>query len=302
MQQPIAVIDLGTNTFHLLIVRATDQGEWDTLFRKRTFVRLAEKGIRTICPEAIQRALSAMREFAEILSAYELTAVQAFGTAALRTATNGLELAKRMEAETGIPVRLIDGLDEARLIHAGVRQVVPFDYRRQLIMDVGGGSVEFIIADEKQVFWSQSFLIGVGVLFCDFHRSDPIHPSEVESLKRFLHGILGDLRAALQLYPVHALTGASGAFETISDLLQETEPDPALSSISTQDFRSLYQQILPTTVAERRAISLIPEERIEMIIVSMVLIDYILDHAHPERINISRYAMKEGMILNMLNF
>ncbi|MCB0663459.1 MAG: hypothetical protein KDC24_12015, partial [Saprospiraceae bacterium] len=141
-----AVIDLGTNTFHLLAVEIDENEQMHFLFRERIFVKLAEDGIQSIGPAPFQRAIKAMTVFKNKLDELGIDHFKAFGTAALRTATNGPDLIHAIKEKTGIEVALIDGLEEARLIHLGVSQAVPFDHTKQLIMDIGGGSVEFVIA------------------------------------------------------------------------------------------------------------------------------------------------------------
>ena len=167
------VIDLGTNTFHLLIIETDDTDAFREIYREQHFVKLAEDGIGTIGAAPYARALKVMQDFEEVLDKQQVSGLCAFGTAALRTARNGQAFIEEVKTLTGIEVELITGDREAELIHKGVLQAVPFSSECWLIMDIGGGSVEFIIADKNEMYWAQSFPIGVAVLFITVIPSRP---------------------------------------------------------------------------------------------------------------------------------
>ncbi|MEN0005954.1 MAG: hypothetical protein AAF798_17520, partial [Bacteroidota bacterium] len=124
--QRFAVIDLGTNTFHLLITEALPAGGFSEVYRERKFTQLAEEGIETIGAAALQRGLKALQHFKQQLTAHQVEQVRAFGTAALRTASNGPDFIRQVAEEIGIDIQLISGTEEARLIHLGVLQAVEF--------------------------------------------------------------------------------------------------------------------------------------------------------------------------------
>lgn len=294
-----AVIDLGTNTFHLLVVDHAASGDWKELHRERIFVKLAEEGIQEIGPAAYRRGLEAMSLFRTALDKFGVPPerVCAFGTAALRTARNAQYFLRDVLHLTGITARAIPGEQEARLIYQGVRQAVPFPDSRVLVMDIGGGSVEFILADRGQVYWQQSFPIGVAVLFREFHKSDPIAPEEVASAVQFIDNALTDCWAALEQYPVSTLVGAAGAFDTIDKLLLDPATKPPLyGRIPAQHFLPLHDRIIGSTLAEREQMRQLSPERREMIVVGMILIRHVLQRGRIQEIYTSEYSMKEGML------
>lgn len=295
-----AVIDLGTNTFHLLIVAGdVHASTWTEMLRERIFVKLAEDGIERIGPAAFERGLAALRLFRRHLDAHGLApeTVRAYGTAALRTAQNAPDFIRQVEAETGIRAEAISGEQEALLIYQGVRQAVPFPDNRVLVMDIGGGSVEMVLADGDQVLWQRSFPVGVAVLFRRFHKSDPIAPHEVAAVEAFLDETMAELWAELEHRPAPTLVGAAGAFDIIDHLLLDPATKPVLyGRIPRGDFEPLYERILRSTLAERESWqSLIPERR-EMIVVGMILIRHILQRGAMREIYTSVYSMKEGML------
>lgn len=295
-----AVIDLGTNTFHLLIVKHNAAGSFEELHRERRFIKLAENGIEKIGPAPFQRGLQALLDYKKILDKFQVTTFKALGTAALRRASNGKDFIQEVKAQTDISIQLISGEEEAELIHKGVSQAVPFGQAKNLIMDIGGGSVEFIICDKDQIFWKQSFPIGVAVLFNKFHTSDPIHVSEVLAVEQHLQKILTPLLQELEKHQVQSLVGASGTFDVLENILVEKKASPVHSYLSDQKFNPLFQIILKSTLAERYAMEGLPETRADLIVVASILIDFILKQTAIKEIIISAYAMKEGQLAKMM--
>jgi exopolyphosphatase/guanosine-5'-triphosphate,3'-diphosphate pyrophosphatase len=299
--QPLAVIDLGTNTFHLLIARPDDSGSFTELFRERRFIKLAEDGITRIGQGPWERGLTAMRAFADQLAFHGVTQVRAIGTAALRTAGNGAAFIDTVKEETGIQIELIDGDEEARLIHQGASLAIPFTERTRLLMDIGGGSVEFILADADQVFWAQSFPIGVAVLFRDFHTEDPLSDKQQKALRAFLAKALEPLEKALKAHPVTELLGASGTFDVLEQYLDDSGSGTDYTTISITRFAPFRDQLIAMPLPERLTMERMPPARAEMIPVALVLLDVVIELAGIEQLLVSPYALKEGELFEMMN-
>lgn len=300
----VAVLDLGTNTFHLLIAESDGAGGWRYLTKNKIFVKLAEEGIQRIGEAAFGRALDALRIFKSEMDAAGVlpSRIRALGTAALRTADNAPDLVEQAAAIVGVRPETIPGEREAELIHKGVRQAVPFPDNRVLIMDIGGGSVEFIIADREKVYWQQSFPVGVAVLRQAFHHNDPITADEIQHVENYLETALADLWRALENFPSPTLVGASGTFDVIDLFLLDAGEKPELYGIiPVQDFYPLYQKLVESTMAGRRAMPKMPDERVEMVVVAVVLIRKVLQKARTGDIYTSTYAMKEGMLTELLD-
>ncbi|MBK8965796.1 MAG: hypothetical protein R3D58_00290 [Saprospiraceae bacterium] len=298
-----AVIDLGTNTFHLLIATPDAQGGWSELVRKRIFVKLAEEGIDRIGDAAFSRGLAALDQFRLELDANHIppNAVRAYGTAALRTAGNAQAFLQAAFVQTGLHVEIIDGLREAQLIFKGVRKAVPFPGNRVLVMDIGGGSVEMVLALDDQILWQQSFPVGVAVLFRRFQHSDPITPKEINAVERHLDKALAELWQTLDRYPAPTLIGAAGAFDTIDHmLLDPTLKPPLYGHVSVAAFEKLCDQILQTTLADREQMALLAPERRTMIVVGFILIRRLVRRGNMREIFTSVYSMKEGMLAEMI--
>ncbi|MEM9920536.1 MAG: phosphatase [Bacteroidota bacterium] len=296
-----AVIDLGTNTFHLLVVETQDDGRFREVLRLQRYVKLAEEGIEHIGPKPFQRGLTALQSFREQLDQMEIEDIKAFGTAGLRTAKNSQAFIQAAKAQTGIEIEVISGQREAGLIHKGVVQAIPPLKGMGLIMDIGGGSVEFIIADRERVHWAESFPIGVAVLYNVFHKSDPISEDETEKLRQFLRQTLQPLILALKAHRIERLIGASGTFDVIADQLSDFRKGDLCAQVSSDNFYPFYHRLHRSSLQERLDAPDIPNKRADMIVVAVVLIDFILQLSQASQIVVSAYAMKEGMLREMIN-
>ncbi len=219
MKNRIAIIDLGTNTFHLLIAEG-DQKGYNIIYRDRLAVKIGMGGINEglITEAGFHRALLAMQSFKNAMDSHRVNATYAFGTSALRNARNGAEIAERIRALTGIEVNIITGDQEAHYIYLGVRAALGLAHDKNLIVDIGGGSVEFIIADHDNVFWKRSYEIGAQRLLEKFHKHDPILPEEIELINEHFRESLSSLFEVLNQYHPDVLVGSSGTFDTLSDI------------------------------------------------------------------------------------
>lgn len=297
---PIAVIDLGTNTFHMLIVEPTADGRFVEKFRERRFVKLAQEGIEYIGPSAWQRGMESMQDFRQIMDQWNVQEVRACGTAALRTAENGAQFIETVFKKTGIQIQLIDGYQEAAYILKGVRLAIPFEDNPFLVMDVGGGSVEFMIADASKVYWMQSFPIGVAVLYRKFHRQEPISDQEVLQLNQFLDEQLTPLREALAQYPVSRFIGVAGTFDVLENMLAVHSKHSSYTELDISDFPNLLEYLRGATLDERLHYKGMPPFRADMIVVANLLIDYILALGQFGGIWVSHFDLKEGMAAELL--
>lgn len=304
----IAVIDLGTNTFHLVITDSI-HGTYQEIARRRIYVRLGEGGLgsSSITPAAWQRALDAMKEFQAIIDAHQVKEVYAVGTSALRNAYNSAELIAAIEQQTNIQVDVISGKQEAGLIYRGVKEAVKIaEEEIALIMDIGGGSVEFIICSSNQSLWEQSFEIGAQRLVDNFNQHNYILPEELTNMEAYLAKHLGPLFQAADTYRPTRLIGSSGAFTTIGAILGAKQEIVVGKEVTSYDipfakFVKLYKDIRYTTHEDRLQIPGLSDQRVDMIVVSMALIYFVLNKNNLQHITASKYSLKVGLLLHALD-
>ncbi|GAB3746547.1 Ppx/GppA phosphatase family protein [Spirosoma pomorum] len=308
-----AIIDLGTNTFHLLIAEKGPNG-YQTLFRESHPAKIGQAGINQgiITEDGINRALGVLTYFRTVLDQYQVPQEQilATGTSAIRVARNQQEFIDRVWAATQIPIRVISGDQEAEYIYYGVRAAGALDDQTALIIDIGGGSVEFILGNQHRIFWKQSFEIGGQRLRERFMPDtsgfdEPISPGNVRRLQNYVQEQLLPLANAIHQYQPSTLVGSSGSFDTLVDMWYMHErgqlPDPADTAFTlplTEFYRS-YEQLLTRNHAERMQLPGMIELRVDMIVVAVCLIDFILKTYGIQHIKTSTYSLKEGILSSM---
>lgn len=309
MGQKLAVIDLGTNTFQLIVAEQRDQG-FGVIHQKSTPSRIGKGGINQgmITGEAIERAVAVLTDFKNELAPHGLEPQHIFllGTSAIRNAENKDFFIKTIEDSLDLSVRVIDGDTEAHLIYLGVKQAVPLETTPHLIMDIGGGSVEFIIADQETVYWKKSFEIGGQRLIEKFVKSDPVSSISRKQINNFLDQNLIPLTNAIHQYAPQVLVGSSGTFETLADMHHWSRfndwPPTAQNGfeLPLEEFYRSRNLILGSTREERMKIPGMKELRVDMISVAICVIDYILGAYGMKRIKVSRYSLKEGVLYELV--
>jgi exopolyphosphatase / guanosine-5'-triphosphate,3'-diphosphate pyrophosphatase len=300
----VAIIDMGTNTFHLMLATINNAG-FTINSREKVPVKIGMGGINQgyITDEGMERAITAMKDFKKTIHDAEIETVLSFGTSALRNARNGEEVIKRIEAETGIKSQIISGLQEARYIYEGARAAIDLGTDKSLVMDIGGGSVEFIIGNKEELCWSHSFEIGGQRLLEKFQKHDPITPDEVNALFHFFTQELNLLFSALEKYNPQTLIGSSGTFDTLSDIycFKNNLPlgDTPETPFDMEAFNDIYEDLLMKDRSERMLIPGMIEMRVDMIVVACCLIKFILSIQSFNSIRVSSYSLKEGILAGM---
>ncbi len=300
----IAIIDLGTNTFHLLIVENSQ-----TLYKESIPAKIGKGGISQgiISEEGMQRALGVLRHFKSIIDMHQVSTEQIFaiGTSAIRNAANKEGFIERVAKETGIHIQVISGDKEAELIYYGVKDALQIN-ETSMIMDIGGGSVEFIICNHDKIFWKQSFEIGGQRLMDKFMKNDPISIRSVQQMDDFFREKLLPLANACHQYAPQTLIGSSGSFDTLIDMffMKEKGELPHADEIgfdySLPEFYRAYDELLFKNHEERMAIPGMIELRVDMIVVAVCLIKYIIQAFEINHIRVSSYALKEGILAKII--
>lgn len=293
----IGIIDLGSNTFHLLIAKVTSPQAFEEVYKEAFFVKLASEGIEKIGDKPFRKGIEIIVHFAEKCREYKVSEIKAMGTATLRRAENAPFFIQQVYEKTGIEVVVISGDEEALLIAEGVHLAIPFIKEKVLIMDIGGGSVEFIISEGETIFWSKSFPIGISILYHYFHKKDPISEEEIVKLTEFIEESLVDLMAILSVHPVNHLVGASGTFDVLDDFLSDfSVKNKYATTVSVAHVFPVLDEIIKKSLAQRLEYKEIPETRAEMIVAAMVLIKFVLIAGKFSSLTYSSFAMKEGIL------
>lgn len=305
----LAILDLGTNTFHLLIVEVNRDRTYKKIFKSKIVVKLGEGAIQEkyIAEVPFTRGLNVLKHYAGIIEKHKADKTFAFATSGIRSAKNGKEFVSRVKNETGIKIEVIPGDREAELICYGVRGCVSMGEEKHLIMDIGGGSTEFIIANEKKIFWKQSFDIGASRLLETFKPSNPIINAEVKRLETFLIDVIKPLDIALKRFPVKTLIGSSGSFDTLAEMSGwKFQKKDVLKNVTTFNFNldeyfKLHEILLKSTMQQRMKMKGLIKMRVDMIVLASICTRLILDRYKLEKMILSKYALKEGALWQIVS-
>ena len=302
-----AVIDMGTNTFHLLLVELNGV-DFKTIYKEKIPVKLGQGGIsqNLLAADAQKRAFHTLKHFKNLIDGEKIDQIFAFATSAVRNAENGMAFVNEVKETLGIEINVISGIEEAQLIYEGIKLSGSLNGQINLMMDIGGGSVEFIIGTMDEVFWKQSFEIGGQRLLDLFHYHDPILPEEVEKLESYLAGKLITLLEAIERFKPSGLIGASGTFDTLTDIYYESMLQCKLTGqhafeLPRTEFEKIHEMLLTKNREDRLMIPGMIAMRVDMIVVASSLIEFILRYVPVEFITCSHFALKEGAISTLLH-
>lgn len=301
-----AIIDMGTNTFHLLLVEIFGE-KYTTLFKEKVAVKIGQGGInqRIIQEDAQKRAFQTLKHFKNLIDGEGISEVFAFATSAVRNAENGLVFVAEVLESIGIEINVIDGDQEAQMIYEGIRLSGALTDETSLMMDIGGGSVEFILGTQHSVLWKKSFEIGGQRMLDLFHYHDPILPEETHNLFAYLDSNLQELTTAIREFQPTRLVGASGTFDTLSDIYYATlhkqkAREEQVFLLPKTAFDQISNQLHTLPKEERLKIPGMIPMRVDMIVVASCLIEYILNHLSVETLVCSNFALKEGAIAQLM--
>lgn len=304
----VAVIDLGTNTFNLLVVEVTSSTSYEMLFRTKVAVNLG-KGMSAknmISEEAMLRGISALKGYKGIIQRFKAERTFAFATSAIRSSKNGHKFIKAAKDQTGIEIKIITGDKEATYIYHGVKKALNIGDSPSLILDIGGGSNEFIIGTQQEILWKGSYDIGVARLLDKFTPSDPIKPDEIAKIENYLEENLSSLFDAVKQNPVKELIGSSGSFDTfaamictkfssVEELKNKTELD-----LKVEHYNQIHNDLIHSTKAERMENKAIVGMRVDMIVLASILVNFIITKLDLKRMRLSTFALKEGVLSEIL--
>jgi len=295
-QQPTAILDLGTNTFHLLVVHGAK-----ILADVKRPVRIGKGGINDgfINNEAVERAIGCLHDYRSLGFDYGVGRGVALGTSAFRNARNGEEIAKILERESGIPINIISGEQESALIYEGIRFGMNLGNEKSLMVDIGGGSVEFIIGDNSGILWKESFETGGQRLIELFQDSDPISAGSVTTVEQHLEKTLKGLAAPMASFMPSVLIGSSGSFDTLSEMHCirkgiDYVPGPE-TPLDFPTMENLLTELISTDRAQRMQMPGMIELRVDMIVVASILIRFICRSYTFKNLRVSGYSLKEGL-------
>ncbi len=297
-----AAIDIGTNSMHLVIARADNEGGFDLLTSEKEMVRLGSGGgeMKKLSPEAIERGILALGRMAKVAESFGVTNPAAVATSAVREASNGRDFIRRAKEEVGIDVEIISGFEEARLIHLGVLQALQVYDKRMLAVDIGGGSTELVVGEGVKVLEARSMKLGAIRLTERFFPDRLVTKEGAAECRAYIRAALAPVVWELRGHSPEVHIGSSGTIATLATMAaaKRGEDVRLLNGLrfTAAELEAVVDDILAAD--NRRKLPGLDEKREDIILGGSLLLSEIFIALGIDEMVVSEYALREGVLLD----
>lgn len=305
----LAAIDIGTNSFHLVVAEILDINRFKVLAKDKEVVRLGSgsKDMKYLEKEAIKRGIKALKRF-KIICDNHHAVIRAVATSATREAMNRNEFISTVFEETGIKIEVVSGYEEARLIYLGALQALPVYKKKILLVDIGGGSTEFIIGKEGNIEFGQSIKVGAVRLTNKYFQNGIVKQKSVDDAKSFVRSSINPIIRAIGNEKYDAVVGTSGTITNIGQMVIENNYCKGGDVDSMNNFRytaealsKVSKKVLRVVDAhERKEIPGLDPRRADIIPAGVIILEQIFNELKLQSITISNFALREGVILDTI--
>jgi exopolyphosphatase / guanosine-5'-triphosphate,3'-diphosphate pyrophosphatase len=305
--ETLAAIDVGTNSFHLVVARVTGEDRFEVVTSEKEMVRLGTGSgdMKRLTPEAIQRGVDTLRRMKQIAD-IDGAPVRAVATSAVREAENHDEFVTRAREEAGVEVEVISGVEEARLIHLGVLQAVPVFDQRLLLCDIGGGSTEVLVGQQGQVLTARSFKLGAVRLTNRFFAGERLHPSAVSSCRTYVRSTLSPYGREVAAHGFEVAVGSSGTIQAVAAIAQAAtgvEPPRSFNRfrVTSDEVRAVTKALAGApSIKQRARIPGVDADRADIILAGALILEGVLETFGVDELQVSEYALREGVLLDTI--
>lgn len=315
-QRPLAAIDIGTNSFHMVVARIGEIGEgsdargpaFEVIEREKEMVRLGSSSgdMKRLEPEAIDRGVAALHRLARVAAIHGAD-IHAVATSAVREAENADDFIRRAREEAGVEVDVIAGVEEARLIHLGVLQSVPVFDRRLVLIDIGGGSTEILVGERGETLAAGSLKLGAIRLSRRFFGGERNHPGAVESCRRHIRSVLAPMVREVEPLGFEVAVASSGTAETVAALVHARRGGAPLRTYNNFEMTAAEIGEVVASIAacdsieDRRRLPGMDASRADIILGGALVLEQSVLELGISSIIISDYALREGVLLDALS-
>ena len=312
----IAALDLGSNSFHLLVADAHPDGTFEPLVREKEVLRLADVVTRAgrIGEDGMRQAVEVVTRFRSMAESIGAEEIVACATSAIREADDSAPIVDHIESETGVRVRVISGKEEARLIFAAVRASVVLEPGPALAIDLGGGSLELMVGDQSGLIWSTSAKLGVGRLTAELVRHDlPSRGDERRLTQRITSTLApiateianGIANGADTVGPPRMLVGSSGtlcALIRMAAAKRTGAVPPTVNQLTVRrkDLLATQEQIFELSSAERQRLPGVDARRADLLPAGSVLLSTVMELCGLDELTGCEWALREGIVLDAI--
>lgn len=303
-----AAVDIGTNSFHLIIVKINLDESLTVIDREREVIRLGShkgEGLSLISPEEIKKGVNVLKRFKKLADMYSAE-IYAVATSAVREANNGKEFNEKVLKKTGIEIEVIDGKKEAGYIYKGVKKALPYKDKRLLCVDIGGGSTEVILGNNNEIIFGESIKIGAVRLSKKFFSDFILTENGIADCSKYIDE---QIKANKQLNfgeTFDIAVGASGTILAVAGMIHYKKTGEKIKSrngfvFTKTELREVTEEILKRKTPEQRVnIEGMEYKRADIIPAGLLILNKIFDLFAIKDMVISEFALREGVVLSML--
>ncbi len=301
-----AALDIGTNSFHLVVAKPVESG-FEVITSEKEVIRLGHGSgdMKLLEQDAIDRGIAALARMRAIADVHNAK-LRAVATSAVREAQNRNEFIKRARKEADVEIEIISGIEEARLIHLGVRHAIAIGERQMLLCDIGGGSTEIVVAVGEKILLSRSFKLGAVRLTDRFFATESLHPSALGSCRKFVRSMLSTIEPQVVQLGFDVAVGSSGTIEAIAKLIARQNKQTEPKSFNRYEFAaeeiSKVVELLADqpTVKQREKVFGLESSRSDIILAGAIILEGIALSFRVANFTYSDYALREGVLFDTL--
>ncbi len=304
----VAFIDIGTNSIRLLLVRINSNGSYQSLTKQKETVRLGEKEFidNILQTKAMERSVIVCKKLMELARAYRSEEVVAVATSATRDASNKVQFLEMLKKEANLEVCTISGIEEARLIYLGVSSGLRIGYSKALFIDIGGGSTEVSVGDQRQYYFLDSLNLGAVRLTNMFipEETGPISEEQYEQIKVYVRSQAVNVIKELSKYKICYAVGSSGTIENLAKIafvyLHKTTYE-SYEKLEYEDLKKIVKDMCSLSLEERRNFPGINSQRADIIISGAAIIETLMTELGLSKIMVSKLGLREGLLVDYIS-
>jgi exopolyphosphatase/guanosine-5'-triphosphate,3'-diphosphate pyrophosphatase len=303
----LAAIDVGSNSIHVVVAQVDATGGLSVLWSAKEMVGLGRSSFPShrLSRVAMERALITLRRYVSEAGRWQCERVVAIATSAVREAHNGGDFIERVRGELGLHLRVVSARDEARLIYLGVRHGMGLGNGPHLVVDVGGGSVEFIVAEGDKPLLLESRKLGAARMTAKFVKSDPVDPREIRALLGHYDRELTPLVEQVQRFGTVKVVGTSGTIDNLIDMAAALKPSEAGAGgervLTRPGLKAVLGVLLESRSADRARMKGLDDKRKDQVIAGALLVDELFRRLGVEKMGLCRSALREGILVDYLS-
>lgn len=304
----LAAVDMGTNSFHLIIVKVKRNGTFKIVDRERKIIRLGSQqsdGTSLISEEEIKQSIKILSSFKRLADFYEAP-MKCVATSAVREASNKEEFIKKVSAKAGVKITAVSGRKEALLIFTGAKAAASLEDKKSFCIDIGGGSTEFVLANNGKPVFAESVKIGAVRLSKKFFPNFVISNSSLNECEEYVDEMINKNKKLKFRKEIDIAVGASGTIQAAAAMifyLRHKKPKKSLNGFTFyyDELKKVSEKVFSCkTTKERLKIEGMEPKRADIIPAGLIILNKTFEIFHLNSITISEYALREGIILEMI--